>query len=145
MADECVFCAIIRGESPASLTYQDDSVVAFMDVQPITHGHMLVAPRAHAVLMADLDDSVAMRTFRVARKLASLARTTLGASGVNLFVADGEVAFQDVPHFHVHVIPRYPNDGFGLTFPPGYDRPPSRAELETIAAAIRAADEPAAT
>ena len=56
----------------------------------------------------------------------------------NLFVADGETAFQDVPHFHVHVIPRYPNDGFGLTFPDSYSRPPSRAELETIASAIRA-------
>lgn len=145
MADECIFCAIVRGESPASFTYQDDNVVGFMDVQPITHGHMLVVPREHAVLMADLNDSVAMRTFRVARRMASLARATLGAHGVNLFVADGEIAFQDVPHFHVHVIPRYPNDGFGLTFPPAYDRPPGRAELETIAAAIRAADEPVAT
>jgi diadenosine tetraphosphate (Ap4A) HIT family hydrolase len=63
----------------------------------------------------------------------------LGAAGVNLFVADGEAAFQDVPHFHVHVIPRYPKDGFGLTFPSKYNQPPSRAELETIAEAIRAA------
>jgi diadenosine tetraphosphate (Ap4A) HIT family hydrolase len=52
---------------------------------------------------------------------------------------DGEVAFQDVPHFHIHVIPRYPGDGFGLTFPKTYEQPPSRAELETVAAAIRAA------
>ena len=139
MADDCVFCAILRGESPASFTYQDDSVVAFMDVQPITHGHMLVVPRDHAVLMADLNDAVAMRAFRVARQLSSVVRTTLGATGVNLFVADGETAFQDVPHFHVHVIPRYPNDGFGLTFPEGYSRPPGRAELETIAAHVRAA------
>lgn len=137
MADECVFCEILRGDSPASLTYQDDTVVAFLDVQPITHGHMLVVPRDHAVLMSDLNETVAMRTFRVARQLASVARRVLGATGVNLFVADGETAFQDVPHFHVHVIPRYPGDGFGLTFPPSYDHPPSRAELETIASAIR--------
>lgn len=98
---------------------------------------MLVVARDHAVLMAELNDTVAMRTFRVARQLSSVVRRVLGATGVNLFVADGETAFQDVPHFHVHVIPRYPNDGFGLTFPPNYDKPPSRAELETIAAAIR--------
>jgi diadenosine tetraphosphate (Ap4A) HIT family hydrolase len=55
---------------------------------------------------------------------------------VNLFVADGEIAFQDVPHFHVHVIPRYPKDGFSLTFPPTYNTPTSRAELEAIASAI---------
>lgn len=138
MADECVFCEILRGDSPASFTYQDDTVVAFLDVQPITHGHMLVVPREHAVLMSDLNETVAMRTFRVARQLSSVVRNILGASGVNLFVADGETAFQDVPHFHVHVIPRYAGDGFSLTFPPEYDHPPSRAELETIASAIRA-------
>ena len=140
---ECVFCDILRGESPASLTYEDDTVVGFMDVQPITHGHMLVVPREHAVLMSDLDERAAARTFRVARKLAGVVRTTLGAAGVNLFVADGEVAFQDVPHFHVHVIPRYPKDGFGLTFPHTYDQPPARAQLDAIATAIRAAAEAA--
>jgi len=136
---DCIFCEILKGNSPASYTYQDDTVVAFMDVQPITQGHMLVVPRAHAVLMSEVEDSVAMRSFRVARHLGSVVRKTLGAAGVNLFVADGEAAFQDVPHFHVHVIPRYPNDGFGLTFPAKYSQPPSRAELETIAEAIRAA------
>ena len=136
---DCVFCEILAGTSPASFTYQDDTVVAFMDVQPITHGHMLVVPREHAVLMADLNETVAMRTFRVARKLSSVVRSALGAGGVNLFVADGEIAFQDVPHFHVHVIPRYPKDGFGLTFPKTYNQAPSRAELDTIASAIRGA------
>ena len=139
LSDQCIFCEILGGNSPASFTYEDDTVVAFMDVQPITHGHMLVVPREHAVLMAEVNETVAMRTFRVARKLSSLVRGTLGATGVNLFVADGETAFQDVPHFHVHVIPRYPNDGFGLTFPERYAQPPSRAALETIAAAVRAA------
>lgn len=143
MSDQCVFCQIVRGESPASFTYQDDTVVAFMDVQPITQGHMLVVPREHAVLMSDINETAAMRTFRVARKLGAVVRQTLGAGGVNLFVADGEVAFQDVPHFHVHVIPRYPKDGFGLTFPHSYEHPPARAQLDAIAAAIRAAVAPA--
>jgi diadenosine tetraphosphate (Ap4A) HIT family hydrolase len=139
VSEDCIFCAIVKGEAPSSRTYEDDSVIAFMDIQPITHGHMLVVPREHAVLMQDVDETAAMRAFRVARRLASLARHTLGASGANLLVMDGEVAFQDVPHFHIHVIPRYPGDGFGLTFPKTYEQPPSRAELETVAAAIRAA------
>lgn len=138
---DCAFCEIVRGEAPASFTYQDDTVVAFMDIQPITHGHMLVVPREHAVLMSDLNEPTAMRAFKVARKLGSVVRNTLGASGINIFVADGEVAFQDVPHFHVHVIPRYPKDGFGLTFPRNYDHPPARAQLDAIAAAVRAATE----
>jgi histidine triad (HIT) family protein len=138
VSDQCVFCEILRGESPATFTHQDDTVVAFMDIQPITRGHMLVVPREHAVLMSALNEVSAMRAFRVARQLAEVVRKTLGAEGVNLLVADGEVAFQDVPHFHVHVIPRYPNDGFGLTFPPAYAKPPSRAELEAVAAAVLA-------
>ena len=142
MADQCVFCEILRGESPATFVHEDDSVVAFMDIQPISHGHMLVVPREHAELMSDLNETTAMRAFRVARQLASVVRQTLGAGGVNLFVADGEIAFQDVPHFHVHVIPRYPKDGFGLTFPPTYNKPTSRAELEAIATAIRGAASP---
>jgi diadenosine tetraphosphate (Ap4A) HIT family hydrolase len=140
MSGDCIFCAIVRKESPATLTYEDDTVIAFMDIQPITHGHMLVVPREHAVLMQDVNDTVAMRAFKVARRMAALARQTLGAGGVNLLVMDGEVAFQDVPHFHVHVIPRYPGDGFSLEFPKTYEHPPSRAELEAVANAIRAAD-----
>jgi histidine triad (HIT) family protein len=139
VSNDCIFCAIVRKESPASLTYEDDTVIAFMDIQPITHGHMLVVPREHAVLMQDVDDTVAMRAFKVARRMAALARQTLGATGVNLLVMDGEVAFQDVPHFHVHMIPRYPGDGFSLEFPKTYEHPPSRAELEAVANAIRTA------
>src|SRR5256885_16561859 len=100
MSDQCVFCEIVRGSSPVSWTYQDETVVAFMDVQPITHGHMLVLPREHAVLMTDINETAAMRTFRVARKLAAVARHTLGASGVNLRVMEGEAAYQDVAPFH---------------------------------------------
>ena len=140
MAVDCVFCQIIRGEAEASFVHQDDAIVAFMDIQPITQGHMLVVPREHVVLMKDVPDQVAMRAFRVARMLGVTSEATLGAGGVNLFVADGEVAFQDVPHFHIHVIPRYSKDGFGLTFPESYSHPPSRAQLHAIAAALHAAE-----
>src|SRR5713101_1239748 len=139
MSDQCVFCEIVRGTAPASFVYQDDTVVVFMDIQPITQGHMLVVPREHAVLMTDINETAAMRTFRVARRVAEVARHTMGASGINIIVMDGEAAYQDVPHFHVHVIPRYPGDGFSLTFPKAYEHPPGRAELETVANAIRAA------
>ena len=143
MSEQCVFCEIVHGTSPASLVYQDDTVVAFMDIQPITQGHMLVLPREHAVLMTDLNEAAAMRTFKIARRLAAVARHTLGASGINLLVMDGEAAYQDVPHFHIHVIPRYPRDGFGLTFPPSYENAPARAQLDAIAAALRSAAPPA--
>ena len=143
MSDQCIFCDIVNGTAPASWVYQDDSVVAFMDIQPITQGHMLVVSREHAVLMTDVAEPAAMRAFKIARKLAAVARHTLGASGVNILVMDGEAAYQDVPHFHVHVIPRYARDGFGLTFPPSYEHPPARAQLDAIAAALHAAMQPA--
>ena len=142
MPEPCIFCEIVRGTSPVSWVYQDDTVVAFMDIQPITQGHMLVVPREHAVLMTDINETAAMRTFRVARKLAGVARHTLGASGINIIVMDGEAAYQDVPHFHVHVVPRYPRDGFGLTFPDSYEQKPPRAQLDAIAAALHAASQP---
>ena len=137
MSDECIFCQIVEGGSPASFVYQDDAVVVFMDVQPITHGHMLVVPRVHAVLMHELDEVSAMRTFAVAYKVARMVPATLGAGGFNLFVADGTVAFQDVPHFHIHIIPRYENDGFALTFPASYGQPPPREQLDSVAATLR--------
>lgn len=145
MSDACVFCEIVRGTAPASFVYQDDTVVAFMDIQPIAQGHMLVLPREHAVLMTDINETAAMRTFRVARRLAAVARHTLAASGINIIVMDGETAYQDVPHFHVHVIPRYPGDGFGLTFPDTYENKPARAQLDAVAAALRNAATPAPT
>jgi len=140
MAVDCIFCQIVGGEAEASFVHQDDAIVAFMDIQPITQGHMLVVPRDHHVLMKDVPDQVAMRAFRVARMLAATSEHVLAAGGVNLFVADGEVAFQDIPHFHIHVIPRYAQDGFGLTFPASYASPPSRAQLHAIAGALHAAE-----
>ena len=111
-----------------------------MDIQPITRGHLLVVPRKHAVLMHEVDNLSAAQTWQVVARLAeALRRSGLPCEGVNVFVADGEAAFQDVPHFHVHVIPRYTGDGFSLEFPPGYGQPVGRPELEAVAATIRAA------
>lgn len=137
MSDDCIFCQIVSGAAPASFVYQDDAVVVFMDIQPITRGHMIVVPRVHAVLMHELDEVSAMRSFAVAYKIARVVPATLSAGGFNLFVADGTVAFQDVPHFHIHIIPRYENDGFALTFPPTYSSPPPRNDLDALAATLR--------
>jgi diadenosine tetraphosphate (Ap4A) HIT family hydrolase len=114
--------------------------MAFMDIQPITRGHLLVMPRKHAALMHEVDNLSAAQTWEVVTRMAAaLRRSGLPCEGVNVFVADGEAAFQDVPHFHVHVIPRFSGDGFSLEFPPGYGQAVGRPELEAVAATIRAA------
>lgn len=133
-----MFCAIAARESPASFVYEDDAVIAFMDIQPVNPGHLLVVPRRHHELMHQYDEVTLARTWQVVMRAdVALRRSGVRCEGVNLFVADGEAAFQDVPHFHVHVIPRHAGDGFGLTFPPDYEELPPRTELDAWAAAIR--------
>lgn len=118
--------------------YQDEQVTAFLDIQPLNPGHLLVVPNDHAAFLADLDPDVGGHLFRVGQRLANaLHHSNLRCEGVNMFLADGEAAMQEVFHVHLHVFPRYTNDGFGLTFGPHYWTKPPRAELETAAQQIR--------
>ncbi len=136
---DCVFCKIIAGEEPASFVADDDEVVAFMDIQPVNPGHTLVVPRRHAPTAADLDERSASAVWSMSLHIAAAVRRTLRPDGVNFFVADGAAAGQEVFHFHLHVLPRYVGDGFGLRFPVGYGASPPRADLDAMAAKIRAA------
>ncbi len=134
----CVFCRILANELPASFVYEDESVSVFLDIQPINPGHLLVVPRIHSETLSDLPGEIARHMMEVAQWLMSgLRKTNLRCEGVNLFLADGEVAGQEVAHAHLHVIPRYANDGFGLRLAPDYETRPHREELDKIAASIR--------
>ncbi len=136
----CIFCDILAGERPASFVYRDETCVAFMDIQPINPGHVLVVPRRHATFLADLDPATGAQMFRVAQQLAgALRRSGVRCEGVNLFLADGRAAMQEVLHVHLHVIPRYYGDGFGLRFGPGYHERPGRAALDAVALDIASA------
>jgi len=138
-ASDCLFCALARREGEVSMVHEDERTVTFMDIQPVVPGHVLVVPRAHATYLADLDPEDGAQLFRAGQRAASaLRRADLRCEGVNLFLADGEAAGQDVFHVHLHVIPRYPGDGFGLRLPPDYSIRP-RAELDETAEALRRA------
>ena len=142
MTDEkdCVFCSILSGGSEVSLVYRDEVCAAFMDIQPVNPGHLLVVPNRHAAYLADLRGEEGAQIFRVAQRLAAaLRRSGVKCEGVNFFLADGEAAMQEVFHVHLHVIPRYRGDGFGFKFAPGYFQKPSRGELNEAAGKIRAA------
>lgn len=133
----CVFCEIVAGRSPASVVCRDDSCIACMDICPVTPGHLLVIPVAHATYLADLPAETGAALFRTAQRLAQAVRGSgLKADGINLLLADGEAAGQEVFHVHLHVLPRFAGDGFGHRFPPGYGQQPPRAELDENAAAI---------
>lgn len=96
----------------ASRVYEDDRVMAFMDLAPISYGHLLVVPKKHVARLASLDPEDGARMMVVAKQLVqALYDSELDADGVNLHLADGEAAFQDVAHTHLHVIPRKTGDG----------------------------------
>jgi histidine triad (HIT) family protein len=134
--NDCAFCAIIAGHTEASVVTETERVVAFLDIAPITPGHTLVVPRQHAPRLADLDPEDGCELFRLGQGVAgALYAGKLRAEGVNLFVADGEAAGQEVFHVHLHVFPRFRGDGFDLRLPP--DRLRSREELEQVAAPLR--------
>ncbi len=136
----CVFCDILAGKAPSSMVYQDDRCTAFMDIQPVNPGHVLVIPNRHAAHLAELDPETGGHMFRVAQRLARALRNSgVRCEGVNLFLADGEAAFQEVFHVHLHVIPRYRGDGLGLKFSPEYFNRPDRSELDEVAAKVRGA------
>ncbi len=110
MSEECVFCKIIKKELPARVVYEDDNVIAFLDINPVSKGHTLVVPKKHYRNMVDAPDEVVAKVHIVAKKIGIAAMEVLGAKGFNVISNNEKVAGQEVFHFHVHVIPRYTGD-----------------------------------
>jgi diadenosine tetraphosphate (Ap4A) HIT family hydrolase len=130
-----VFCAIVAGEA-ASIVHDEAEVLAFMDIRPVTPGHLLIVPKRHAVSLADLDEATGARMFTVAPQLAAaLWASGLRCEGVNLFLADGEAAGQEIFHIHLHVFPRFAGDSFRIRA--DWSANPTRDELDEIARQIR--------
>lgn len=137
---ECIFCRILAGEAPASFVYRDEVCSAFVDIQPVNLGHLLVIPNVHATHLADMDGETAAHLMRIGHRLAAALRASgLKCEGVNFLLADGKAAMQSVFHVHLHVIPRFKGDGFGFRFGPHYFELPERPALDTAAEKIRTA------
>ena len=136
-APGCIFCAIVAGQAEASIVHEDETVVVFMSLHPVTPGHLLVVPRAHAAGLDDLDAATSAHVWSVGHQMArALRRSSLRCEGINVFLCDGEVAFQTVFHFHLHVIPRYAGDGWAIA-PDEVER--ERPLLDSDAHAIKTA------
>ena len=136
---DCVFCGIVAGELEASVVHEGERTLAFVDIQPLTPGHLLVVPRRHVSSLAELDPHDGQELFRVAqRAAAALRQSGLRCEGVNFFLADGAAAGQDVFHVHLHVFARFPGDGIGLQLPPDYALR-AREDLDAAASALRQA------
>jgi len=136
--DECVFCKIVKGIVPESVVYDDEKVLAFMDIQPVNPGHVLVIPKAHASGLSNLDEETGAHMFKVGMRVAdAVKRSGVKCDGVNLLLSDGRAAFQEILHVHLHVIPRFEGDGLHIGFGRMYRLKPERNELDRIAANIR--------
>lgn len=138
MPGECIFCQIVAGESPVSAFYEDDVVLGLMTIGPVNTGHAMVIPRRHAASLGELDEEIGRHLWTVAQRTAEAIRKSgVRCEGVNLFLADGAAAAQDVFHVHLHVIPRYVGDPFKIVA--DWTIHPPREELDQVAGQIRTA------
>lgn len=135
-ARHCIFCEIVHGAGEASFCYEDATAIAFMDIQPVNPGHVLIVPREHYESLNDVPDGVAMHLFEVALRLGPVVRRLSRSSDLNIVVNSGEAAGQNVFHYHVHLIPRRADDGFEVPLPFGGSEMPDRTLLDAMAARI---------
>jgi histidine triad (HIT) family protein len=126
---DCTFCKILEGLLPSWRVYEDESSVAFLDKGQVTRGHTLVVPRLHAEDIWALSEDEARAVMRSVHRVARLLREKLGLLGLNVTQANGRAAWQAVFHYHVHLIPRYGDDGFR---PPWRSTSPSQEQLSDV-------------
>ena len=133
----CIFCRIVKGEIPAEIVARTADAVAFLDVQPLADGHVLVVPIAHQPCLEDLEPAQAEALLRTVTQLAGPVREAVDAAGTTIGINNGNATGQTIPHVHVHIVPRWENDGAGsihTIFPRKAYR-----DIKEVGTAIRAA------
>jgi histidine triad (HIT) family protein len=112
---DCIFCKIINGEIPSEKVYEDDKVFAFMDINPLNDGHVLIIPKSHASTIHEIGEDDFLAVMSATHKLAAAVRKALKPDGINLLQLNGKAANQVVPHLHVHIVPRWSGDGLAVS------------------------------
>lgn len=136
MEHNCVFCKIVKGELPATKIYEDDLVMAFLDIAPINKGHALIIPKKHFLSLTSVPAEYLEAMMRIAPVIGQAAVREIDGDGFNLHLSNGQVAGQVIPHAHLHVIPRRATDGFSFGFRTlSYDTPEEKDELGAAIAA----------
>jgi len=129
---DCIFCKIVKGVVPSSNVYEDDHTFAFLDINPVARGHTLVIPKNHCQDIFDMKEEDAQAVMLTAKRVASAIMHSLGAAGVNLLNSNKKAAGQEVFHYHIHIIPRYENDGVHLFPKEKYKESDFKATCEKI-------------
>jgi len=128
-SENCIFCKIAKGEIPSKTLYEDEEFRVILDLGPATKGHALILPKEHYKNLYELPDELAAKAMKLAKKMADTMTKKLCCDGFNVIQNNGEPAGQTVFHFHIHLIPRYLDDGQKIGWVPGA---PSQEELEEI-------------
>jgi histidine triad (HIT) family protein len=134
---DCPFCRIAARHDKAHIVAETDECLAFLPLSPATRGHILVIPKVHVENVYDIGPDLAASVLREAVRLAGAVRSAFHPDGVNLITSTGQVATQTVPHFHFHVVPRWPHDGITLAWPE--KQPWDDADLDKVASLIKQA------
>jgi histidine triad (HIT) family protein len=132
---DCIFCKIIAGEIPAVKVLDEELVVAFMDINPSSKGHMLVVPKNHAENIFEITESDLATLIKAVKRCAKAAKKALKAEGITILQLNGKASDQIVPHLHIHVIPRWENDGLSVST--WEMKPGDMEEIQAIARNIR--------
>ncbi|PIP69032.1 HIT family protein [Candidatus Nomurabacteria bacterium CG_4_9_14_0_2_um_filter_32_10] len=125
--ENCIFCKISKGEIPSDKIYEDKNFTSFLDIQPVSHGHILIVPKKHIIWMQEADDEIISEIFKLSKKLMLAIKKGIGCDYVQLSVSG-----TDIPHFHIHLIPRYFDDGLSEWPTKKYEEGKSKEVLEKI-------------
>ncbi len=128
MKNNCIFCAIAAGEIPSFKVYEDDLVLAYLDINPFTRGHTLVIPKSHSEGLLDTDEKTLAETIARVKKVAAHLKAVLPCDGFNILQNNGEAAGQTVKHIHFHIVPRYGSEPIAFESHAG-----DMAELKALA------------
>lgn len=135
--DDCIFCKIAAGDIPSAKVYEDDDVLAFLDLSQVTKGHTLVIPKNHEENIYELSEETAQKLFKVIPKISNAIKTAYNPIGLNMLNNNGEAAGQSVFHYHLHLLPRYgKGDGFGAVWH-DHSSAYSNDDLQTISQMIK--------
>jgi histidine triad (HIT) family protein len=131
---DCVFCKIAAGDIPCHKVYEDDQHIVFMDMGQVNPGHVIVALKIHCETIVDLNEDQAASIFQIVNRVAKAVQQEFNPEGLTVLQANRKAGWQTVPHFHIHVLPRYTEDGVNLTWPA---KNPPADELAKLADRIK--------
>jgi histidine triad (HIT) family protein len=135
---DCPFCRMVRGELHSVTVYEDSEVLSILDLYPATQGHILVLPKQHIENVYTMPEDLGAHIMRVTINISQAVKRQLSPDGLNLIQANEAAAGQTIPHFHLHIVPRYKNDAVVLRFGHG-NTPAHKYELEQLAGKVRSA------